>query len=123
MTFLAIGGGLLLGLVIGGISGLIGIGGGAFLIPALVYFYGMSQIKAQGTSLATLLLPIGIFAFWTYYKAGHTDLKLALLIALGFSLGGWLGGLWAQHLPAIVLRRGFAVLLVLLAVKMAFSRS
>jgi len=123
MTPLAIGGGLLLGLVIGGISGLIGIGGGAFLIPALIYFYGMSQIKAQGTSIATLLLPIGIFAFWTYYKAGHTDLKLALLIAVGFSIGGWLGGLWAQHLPAIVLRRGFALLLVLLAAKLAFGRS
>lgn len=123
MTPLAIGGGLLLGLVIGGISGLIGIGGGAFLIPALVYFYGMSQIKAQGTSIATLLLPIGIFAFWTYYKAGHTDLKLALLIAVGFSIGGWAGGLWAQHLPAIVLRRSFALLLVLLAAKLAFGRS
>lgn len=123
MTPIAIVGGLLIGLVIGGISGLIGIGGGAFLIPALVYFYGMSQIKAQGTSIATLLLPIGVFAFWTYYKAGHTDLKLALLIALGFSFGGWLGGLWAQHLPAIVLRRGFAALLVLLAIKLVFSRS
>ncbi len=58
--------------------------------------------------MATLLLPIGIFAFWTYYKAGHVDLKLALLIAAGFAVGGWFGGLWAQHLPDAVLRRGFA---------------
>lgn len=114
-------GGLVLGVVIGAVSGLIGIGGGAFLVPALVFFYGMSQIRAQGTSLATLLLPIGIFAFWTYYKAGHADLKLAIPIAVGFAAGGWLGGLWAQHLPELVLRRGFAVLLVLIAAKLAFK--
>lgn len=113
---------MLLGLVIGGISGLIGVGGGAFLIPALIYFYGMTQLKAQGTSLATLLLPIGIFAFWTYYKADHVDRKLALLISVGFAAGGWLGGMWAQHLSEGVLRKSFAGLLVLLAAKLAFSR-
>lgn len=122
MSALAIGGGLLLGAGIGVISGLIGIGGGAFLIPALVYFYGLSQIKAQGTSLATLLLPIGALAFWTYYKAGHVDVKLALLIAAGFTVGGWVGGVWAQHLSPLVLRRGFAALLVLLALKLVFTK-
>ncbi len=122
MIPLAIGGGLLLGLVIGTISGMIGIGGGAFLIPALIFFYGMSQKTAQGTSVATLLLPIGVFAFWTYYKAGNVDLKLALLIAVGFAVGGWFGGLWAQHLSDVVLRRGFAVLLIALAIKLAIGR-
>lgn len=122
MSALAIGGGLLLGAGIGVISGLIGIGGGAFLIPALVYFYGLSQIKAQGTSLATLLLPIGALAFWTYYKAGHVDVRLALLIAAGFTVGGWVGGVWAQHLSPLVLRRGFAALLVLLALKLVFTK-
>lgn len=115
-------GAIALGVVIGGISGLIGIGGGAFLIPALIYFYGMSQLRAQGTSLATLLLPIGIFACWTYYKAGHVDVRLALLISLGFAGGGWLGGLWAQHLSDTVLRRSFAALLVLLALKLLWTR-
>lgn len=115
-------GGLLLGAVIGVISGLVGIGGGALLIPALVYVYGMSQIRAQGTSLATLLLPIGILAFWTYYEAGHVDVRLAMVIAVGFAFGGWFGGLWAQHLSEIVLRRSFAVLLLVLAVKMAFAK-
>ena len=121
MTPLAAGGGLALGLAIGIISGMIGIGGGAFLIPALMFFYGMSQKTAQGTSVATLLLPIGIFAFSTYYKAGHVDLKLALLVAVGFAAGGWFGGLWAQHLPDLALRRGFAVLLVALAVKLSLT--
>jgi len=122
MSTTAIAGGPALGILVGTISGLIGIGGGAFLIPALVYFYGMSQIKAQGTSVATLLLPIGVFAFWTYYKAGHVDFKLSMLIAVGFAAGGWLGGMWAQHLSENVLRKGFAVLLVMLAAKMLFTR-
>jgi uncharacterized protein len=115
-------GALVLGLIIGVISGLIGIGGGAFLIPALVYFYGMSQITAQGTSIATLLLPIGIFAFWSYYKAGHVDIKIAILVAIGFAVGGWFGGRYAQHIPDVILRRSFAALLVLIAAKLAFSR-
>lgn len=115
-------GGLALGMVVGAISGLVGIGGGALLIPALLFFYGMSQRKAQGTSLATLLLPVGIFAFWKYYRAGHADLRLAVLIVIGFAIGGWMGGAWAQHLPEAVLRKGFATLLIVVAVKLAIGR-
>jgi uncharacterized membrane protein YfcA len=121
MSTLAVTAALALGIVIGIVSGLIGIGGGAFLVPALVFLYGMSQIKAQGTSVATLLLPIGIFAFWKYYKAGEVDLKLALLVAVGFALGGWLGGTWAVHLSDLTLRRSFAVLLIVIAVRMLFK--
>ncbi len=108
MSPLFILGGLALGTLIGAISGVIGIGGGALLIPALVYFYGMSQIKAQGTSLATLLLPIGFFAFRAYYRAGHADLKLAIVVAVGFALGGvvWrnLGTVFAGGRSAAELR-------------------
>lgn len=114
-------GGLLLGVVIGFVSGLVGIGGGALLIPALIVFYGMSQHRAQGTSLATLLLPIGIFAFWKYWKAGAVDFRLAILVAVGFSFGGWIGGTWAQHLSEIVLKRSFAALLILIALRLLFS--
>lgn len=121
MTIAGILGAVLLGATIGSLSGLLGIGGGAFLIPALVYFYGMSQKSAQGTSIFTLLLPIGIFSFWTYYKAGHVDSKLATLIAIGFAAGAWIGGMWAQRIPDVILRRSFAVLLVLLAAKLAFG--
>jgi uncharacterized membrane protein YfcA len=114
-------GGLLLGVFIGVVSGLVGIGGGALLIPALVFMYGMSQHKAQGTSLAMLLLPTGIFAFWKYWKAGEVDVRLAILVAVGFALGGWIGGSWAVHLSEITLRRGFAVVLIIVAVRMLFK--
>ena len=113
--------GLLLGVLIGVVSGLVGIGGGALLIPALVLFYGMTQHRAQGTSLATLLLPIGIFAFWKYWKAGDVDLRLAVLVAIGFAIGGWIGGTWAVHLSDIALKRGFAALLIVIALRMLFS--
>ena len=118
---MGIAGGLLLGVFIGVVSGLVGIGGGALLIPALVFGYGMTQHKAQGTSLAMLLLPTGIFAFWKYYKAGEVDLRLAILVALGFALGGWIGGSWAVHLSDLTLRRGFAVVLIVVAIRMLFK--
>ena len=74
---------LAIGAMIGIISGMIGLGGAIFLIPILVYGYGMDQKSAQGTSLATLLLPIGALAFWKYYSAGHVNLKLAALFGAG----------------------------------------
>jgi len=118
MTFLYI----LLGLVVGVFSGIVGIGGGIMIIPALVFFFHMSQHKAQGTSLTALLLPIGALAFWEYYKAGNVDLKAGLLIALGFFIGGYFGGLWAQHLPEVVLRRVFGTLLAIIGIQLLLSR-
>jgi uncharacterized protein len=122
MSVLAICGALAIGILIGALSGLVGIGGGAFLITALVYFYGMSQKMAQGTSIAILLLPIGLFAFLEYYRSGNVDLRMAGLIAAGFAIGGWVGGMWAQHLPDLMLRRLFAGMLIAIAVKMLFSK-
>lgn len=122
MTPAYIFGGLLLGAVAGVLSGIIGIGGGILLIPALAYMYGMSQLKAQGTSLAILLLPVGFFAVLPYYRDGQVDIKIAALVAVGFAVGGWFGGTWAQHLPAIVLRRSFATLLIVVAAKLFFTK-
>ena|SRR5208283_3510325 len=114
---------LAIGVAIGVISGLIGLGGGAFLIPILVYVYGMDQHRAQGTSLAMLLPPIGALAFWKYYTAGNVDVKVAVLIAAGFFVGGYFGGAWAQHLSSLLLRRIFAICLVAIAAKMFFEKS
>ena len=122
MTIAVIFGGLLLGLIVGGLSGMIGIGGGVLIIPALLYLFGLTQLKAQGTSLATLVLPVSFFAFWRYYKAGNVDFKLAIMIAIGFAIGGWFTATWAQHVRDMTLRRAFAVVLVFLAIKLFFTR-
>jgi uncharacterized membrane protein YfcA len=109
---------LLAGLVVGFVSGMIGLGGGIFIIPILTYGFGMSQHKAQGTSLGALLAPIGLFAFIEYYRVGNVDLRAALLIALGFLVGGYFGGRWVQLVSDSTLRRGFAVLLIGLGIQM-----
>jgi len=111
-----------IGVIIGTISGTIGLGGAIFLIPVLVYGYGMDQKSAQGTSLATLLLPIGALAFWKYYKGGHVNLELAALLALGFFVGGYFGGTLAEIANALQLRRIFAICLIGIAIKMFFQK-
>lgn len=113
---------LVLGFFTGILSGLVGIGGGIVIIPALVYGFHMSQRKAQGTSLGALLLPIGLLAFFEYYKAGNVDVKMALFIALGFFFGGYFGGMWAQQIPQAVLRKMFAILLAITAAKLFFQK-
>ena len=109
---------LIIGVLVGTFSGMIGLGGAVFLIPILVYGYGMDQKSAQGTSIATLLLPIGALAFWKYYSAGHVDIRLAALLAVGFVVGGYFGGSLAQLATSFQLRRIFALCLAGLAVKM-----
>jgi uncharacterized membrane protein YfcA len=118
MTFLYI----LLGLLVGVLSGIVGIGGGILIVPGLVYLFHMSQHKAQGTSVAALLAPVGVLAFWEYHKAGNVDLKAGLLIALGFTLGGYFGGLWAQQIPELLLRRIFGTLVIMIGIRLLFGR-
>ena len=113
---------LLLGLFVGALSGVVGIGGGIIIVPVLVFFFHMSQHKAQGTSMGALLAPIGALAFWEYYKAGNADLKAAALIALGFLVGGYFGGIWAQKLPEVALQRTFGALLVILGIRLLWGR-
>jgi uncharacterized protein len=108
---------LLLGILVGVFSGIVGIGGGILIIPALVYVFHMDQHRAQGTSLGALLAPIGALAFWEYYKAGNADLGAAAWIAGGFLVGGFFGGIWAQHIPEAILRRSFGALLVLVGLR------
>jgi uncharacterized membrane protein YfcA len=111
-----------LGLFSGGVSGLIGIGGGVVIVPCLVFMFGLSQAQAQGTTLALLVPPIGILAAWTYYKQGFVDLKIAALICLGFVLGGWLGAKFAVGLPENALRKVFGGALLLISLKMILGK-
>ena len=82
---------LLLGLGAGILSGVIGIGGGVVIVPALVFLFGLSQHQAQGMTLALLVPPIGLLAAWTYYSKGYVDLTIAAFVCLGFFLGGFIG--------------------------------
>jgi uncharacterized protein len=115
-------GGLALGIGAGILAGMIGIGGGLVIVPALVYFFKMDQHSAQGTSLAILLPPSGLFAFIEYYKAGHVDVGLAIMVAIGVLVGGYFGGSWAQQLSGPMLRKVFAVMMGIIAVKMFFQK-
>jgi uncharacterized membrane protein YfcA len=114
---------VVLGVAAGMLSGLIGIGGGVIIVPALVLLFGMSQHNAQGTTLALLIPPIGILAAWTYYKAGFVDVKVAALVAVGFFAGSFFGARIATHVSDTTLERIFGVALLLIALKMIFSHS
>ena len=111
---------VLIGIAAGMLSGLVGIGGGLIIVPALVYFLSMSQHTAQGTSLGLILLPVGIFAVLNYYKQGHIDLKVVGILAVGFVVGGYLGSKLSLSLSQETVKKIFAVLMILVAVKMIF---
>jgi uncharacterized membrane protein YfcA len=113
---------LLVGFAVGIVSGVVGIGGGILFVPALIWLLGMSQHRAQGTSIGALLLPVGAFAFLEYYRKGNADIRVALLLAAGFLVGGYFGALGAQHIPEVWLRRIFAVTLIAVGGHLLFSR-
>ncbi len=111
---------LLLGLSVGTLSGLIGIGGGVLITPALVYWFGFSQHNAQGTTLALLVPPIGLLGAWTYFQKGYVDFKVAAIICLGFLFGGLIGATFAVDLPEQLLQRVFGTAMILLGLNMIF---
>ena len=107
-----------IGLAAGILSGLVGVGGGIIVVPALVFFLGFTQQQAQGTSLGLLLLPVGILAVLNYYKQGHIDIRVVGIMAIAFVVGGWLGSKWALSLPEEVVKKIFAIILFYSAIKM-----
>jgi len=98
---------ILLGLVAGALSGLVGIGGGIIIVPALALLFHFSQKTAQGTTLALLIPPLGIFAAMAYYKAGHVNIKAAIFIIVGFIIGSLVSSYYAVNLPDVVITRIF----------------
>lgn len=113
---------LLIGIITGVMAGMLGIGGAIIMIPCLVFIMGFSQQMAQGTSLAVMLPPIGIFAAYNYWKAGNVDIKVALIIAFAFIIGSYFGSKIALNIPQALLKKIFAVLLIIVAVRMLFSK-
>lgn len=111
---------ILVGIAAGMLSGLVGVGGGIIIVPALVYFIGFSQKTAQGTSLALIMLPVGILGVLQYYKQGHVDWRIVGLLAVGFIAGSFLGSKLALSISQEMLKKVFAVLMIIIAIKMLF---
>lgn len=113
---------MILGLFAGYLSGMVGIGGGIVMVPVLVLLFGFTQHRAQGTTLALLIFPVGILGVMNYYKTGNVDLKTTLLLCAGFVLGSYLGSKTAIAVSQETLRKVFAFLLVAVAAKMFFQK-
>ena len=113
---------LILGFIAGTLSGMFGIGGGVILIPGLVFLAGLTQHEAQGTTLAIMLLPIGLFAVLKYYNSGHVHFYIAMFICLGFLIGGLFGATIAEWLPNLLMRKAFGVFLMIIAAYTIFSK-
>jgi uncharacterized membrane protein YfcA len=113
---------IIVGLLAGILSGIVGIGGGLLMIPMLIFFLGLSQHAAQGTSLAVMLPPIGILAAMNYYKAGFIEWKFAFIIAAAFIIGGYFGSKFAVSVSPVLLKKIFGAVLFVAAVKMIFGK-
>ena len=114
---------LLIGMVAGLLSGFIGIGGGLLIVPALIYFMGLSQIAAQGTSLALMLPPIGALAVMNYWKAGEVDFRAAAVMVVAFVAGGYFGSRIALALDPLKVRLAFGIFMLLVAIRMIIQTS
>ncbi len=113
---------IIVGILSGVLAGVFGVGGAIIVIPALVFILGMNQHEAQGTSLAFMLPPVGILATWNYWKAGNVNWKVALILSLTFVVGAYLGSHISINIPDKILRRLFGGLMILIALKMIFSK-
>jgi len=113
---------LVIGIVAGVFSGFIGIGGGLVIVPCLVYFFGMTQHAAQGTSLAMMLPPIGILAVLNYNKAGMVDWKIAAILCITFLAGSFFGSKAAISLPADTVKKIFGAVIIAVGIKMILEK-
>lgn len=113
---------LLVGLIAGFLSGLVGIGGGIIIVPVLVYFFNMNQKMAQGTTLFMFLFPIGILGVYNYYKGGYIDYKSALIIAATFIIGSYYGSKTVIGIDTKIMKQIFGGVLVLVGIKMLFNK-
>jgi uncharacterized protein len=113
---------LLTGTLAGFVSGAMGVGGAIIVVPFLVFFLGLTQHEAQGTSLAVLLLPVGIFAVINYAKNGLVNYKFAAILIISFVIGSYVGSVLAIHIPDKIMQKSFALLLIIVGVKMFFGK-
>jgi uncharacterized membrane protein YfcA len=102
-------------------SGLFGIGGGEFIVPALIYAAGFTQHKATGTSLAILLPQVGLAATLEYYRNGNVDIRAAVIIAIAVLIAGGAGAVVANRIAGPYLRLAFGIFVVCLGVYLIFG--
>lgn len=116
-------GGVIIGAAAGLLSGLFGIGGGIIIVPALVFFLKFDQQKANGTSLAALLLPVGILAAWKYASHGHVNFKVAFAMSASLFVMAFIGSLIGLSVGNTWITRGFGLLLIGVGIKfMIFTK-
>ena len=113
---------ILIGILAGVLSGLVGVGGGIIMVPLLVMFFGFNQHQAQGTSLAVLAVPVTAVAVFNYYKEGQINIKYAAVIAVFFVIGSVFGSKLALTLDQKMLKKIFAVVLLVIAGKMLMDK-
>lgn len=113
---------IVIGLLAGILSGLVGVGGGILMIPLLIMLLGLTQHQAQGTALFAMLPPIGILAAMNYYKEGFVKWEYAAVMALTFVVGGYFGSKLSINLPDQTVRRVFGVIMLIGAIKLIFSK-
>jgi len=113
---------IIIGILAGVLSGLIGVGGGLIMIPLMIAVLGFSQHQAQGTSLAVLAVPVTLLAAYNYYSEGYINWKFAAIIALGFVVGGFFGSKLAISINQSMLKKIFGVILLIAAFKMFFGK-
>lgn len=112
---------IFIGLFGGVLSGFIGVGGGILIVPMLIYAFGFSQHMAQGTSLFLMLPPIGILAFYNYYKAGEVNIVYGSIIALTFVVGGYFGSKLSLRLSPAVVKTFFGFIMAYVAFRMIYT--
>jgi len=112
---------VLIGLAAGLVSGFFGVGGGAIIVPALVYFAGFGQHRATGTSLAVLLLPVGLGAVFAYYRNGNVDTRAAAVIAVSLFAAAWASGFLANKVNGAALKMAFGVFMTVMGLYIVIS--
>lgn len=111
---------IVIGLLAGMFSGLLGVGGGVIMIPLMVFALGFTQHEAQGTSLAVLAVPVTLIAAYNYYEAGHVDWKYAAVIAVTFVIGAYFGSKLAISIDQTLLKKIFGIVLIIVAIRLIF---
>jgi len=112
---------VLIGLFAGILSGFVGVGGGIIIVPALVFFLGLTQHQAQGTSLFVLSMPVVIFAVINYWKTDNVNWKFGLIVASTFVVGAYFGSKLSLKLSPGMVKFVFGILLAYVSIRLIMS--